>query len=195
MHRYDFTRARVGGLTLNIGCGNEPLELERVLPGNVIQFDFDAWNLPNSVQGDAHNLPFKDKVFDVVVMADVIEHLVNPLQALREARRVGKKLVASIFQEWLLGYGQHIQKAQKMHQAKTGFGDASEVLEEYKAKHQVLRVMSEKAYPHLLHINQFTWPKLKRIIEAAGWTIQYQGASMDGIHEGHTLSSWLVEAI
>ncbi len=195
MHRYDFVKTRVGGLTLNIGCGNEPLNLEGERPGNVVQFDMDAWNLPNAVQGDAHHLPFVDRAFDVVVMADVIEHLVDPLVALKEAYRVGNKLVASIFQEWILGPGLHqIRRTRKLHREKTGFSDASEVLTEYKKKGDVVRVVPEKKYSHLLHINQFDWPTLERIIRQAGWVIKWGYASLDGIHEGKTLSSWLVEA-
>jgi 2-polyprenyl-3-methyl-5-hydroxy-6-metoxy-1,4-benzoquinol methylase len=42
-------------------------------------------------QGNAESLPFANHTFDVVVMEQVMEHLVNPLRAFQEARRVLKK--------------------------------------------------------------------------------------------------------
>jgi len=194
-HRYSFVKQRVAGRVLNIGCGNDPLELEKQLPGNVIQFDFDAWTHKNSVQGDAHSLPFRDKCFDVVVMADVLEHILYPTQALVEAKRVSDRLLASIFQEWSLGHGQHVEEAQENHRVKTGFPDATDMLDEYRLTGDVVRSTPEAVYPHLLHINQFEWADLAEIIKRAGWQIVEQGVSVDGNHEGHALSSWLVEAV
>jgi ubiquinone/menaquinone biosynthesis C-methylase UbiE len=40
--------------------------------------------------GDAHNIPFKDKSFDVIFCLDVIEHLQKPIIALTEMKRVLK---------------------------------------------------------------------------------------------------------
>ena len=42
---------------------------------------------------DANNLPFQDKSIDTVLMIDVLEHLRNPINALKEAQRVGKKKI------------------------------------------------------------------------------------------------------
>lgn len=42
------------------------------------------------LQGSVYALPFPDREFDVVVMADVIEHLEDPGQAVQEAARVLK---------------------------------------------------------------------------------------------------------
>ena len=42
---------------------------------------------------DANNLPFRDKSIDTVLMIDVLEHLRNPINALKEAQRVGKKKI------------------------------------------------------------------------------------------------------
>jgi ubiquinone/menaquinone biosynthesis C-methylase UbiE len=45
------------------------------------------------VVGDAQAIPFPDKTFDVVVMAEVLEHLDNPMKAVEEAIRVAKRAV------------------------------------------------------------------------------------------------------
>ena len=43
------------------------------------------------VLADAHNLPFRDKVFDAVFSCDVLEHLVNPQRTIQEQARICKK--------------------------------------------------------------------------------------------------------
>jgi len=37
---------------------------------------------------DAHRLPFRDRSFDLVIMSEVLEHLIDPCLALKEAGRV-----------------------------------------------------------------------------------------------------------
>jgi ubiquinone/menaquinone biosynthesis C-methylase UbiE len=44
----------------------------------------------NFINGDALNLPFKDRTFDAVTSFDVIEHLVNAQNLLKEINRVLK---------------------------------------------------------------------------------------------------------
>lgn len=42
----------------------------------------------NVILGDAYSIPFPDGAFESVLMADVLEHMEFPTDALREARRV-----------------------------------------------------------------------------------------------------------
>jgi SAM-dependent methyltransferase len=49
------------------------------------------------VVADAAALPFRDRAFDLVVAAFCLNHLVGPGDALREIRRVGSGLAASMF--------------------------------------------------------------------------------------------------
>ncbi|MEI8348636.1 MAG: class I SAM-dependent methyltransferase [Candidatus Omnitrophota bacterium] len=39
-------------------------------------------------RADIHSLPFKDNFFDIVILNDIIEHVCDPLRALRECKRV-----------------------------------------------------------------------------------------------------------
>lgn len=45
---------------------------------------------------NAYKLPFKDKLFDTVIMFDILEHLENEEKALKEAQRVGRERIILI---------------------------------------------------------------------------------------------------
>lgn len=47
----------------------------------------------NVKTGDIYQLPFKSNTFDLVICTEVLEHLVRPLQALKEIERVSSKYV------------------------------------------------------------------------------------------------------
>jgi SAM-dependent methyltransferase len=49
------------------------------------------------VVADATHLPFSDRSFEIVCAAFCLGHLPDPVAALREARRVGRSIVASAF--------------------------------------------------------------------------------------------------
>lgn len=80
---------------LDIGSGGEPFEFANFLmdryPG-VTQHRYNPLktnNLPFLV-GDIEFLPYKNKTFDFVYCAHVLEHVENPDKALLEILRVGK---------------------------------------------------------------------------------------------------------
>lgn len=69
--------------TLDVGCGD--------VPKGDVNLDihyYGKWK--NFVFGDAHYLPFKNKVFDKVYCSHTLEHLENPLKFFEEARRALK---------------------------------------------------------------------------------------------------------
>ncbi len=87
---------------LEVGCGEGVVlaALAARLPGT----RFDGLELDQTalgearvrcpsatlVRGDACELPFGDQCFDLVVCLEVLEHLPEPLRALRELRRVAR---------------------------------------------------------------------------------------------------------
>ena len=90
-------------LTLDLGCGSYPR-------GDVnldLQFSYrhpldEPWKFDEVVGGKAENpdlvmadanypLPFRDESFTCVIMRDVLEHLLNPYNTLREVHRVLKR--------------------------------------------------------------------------------------------------------
>ena len=74
---------------LEVGCGERQMENFLVPRGYAyVGMDVDHRGPGPNVFGDAHNLPFKDDTFDIVVSMAVYQHLCNPIQAAREAYRV-----------------------------------------------------------------------------------------------------------
>ncbi|UCD80005.1 MAG: class I SAM-dependent methyltransferase [Desulfobacterales bacterium] len=104
IHKYVGTR----GPVLNVGCswGRDTIFLSQ--QGlHVVSLDIDfmdqeyacgtVW--PDSVQGNATKLPFKDAVFASVVMAECLEHIVDDHAAIGEVRRVlqpGGRLILTV---------------------------------------------------------------------------------------------------
>ena len=141
---------------LNVGCADDPLQF-----GNkAMHFDIDDWSYRHEffTQGDAHELPFPDQSYDVVILGDIIEHAFQPHVMLEEAARVCSRLLAmTIFEEWkLLGDGQHIENAWEVADAESqelGFADRLA----YQAEMFPQKIeFDDSKMPHLFHINQLT---------------------------------------
>jgi ubiquinone/menaquinone biosynthesis C-methylase UbiE len=70
------------------------------LPDAGLRAEWRRYPAPRFLHANAHALPFEDGRFDVVVAAEVLEHLPDPVRGLREMARVGRRhLVLSVPQE------------------------------------------------------------------------------------------------
>lgn len=85
-------------LALNLGCGSERghkfLNLKGMVNVDVAITELNKKIL--DVRCDAHFLPFRDKVFSVVLMEHVLEHVDYPLNVLREMHRVSNKAIIRV---------------------------------------------------------------------------------------------------
>jgi SAM-dependent methyltransferase len=99
-----------GHCVLDVGCGPGTISLDlaqRILPGSVVGIDSspeaieaarqaaaaDSKETSNHVSfavGDAYSLDFEDNSFDIVHAHQVLQHLADPVSALREWKRVVK---------------------------------------------------------------------------------------------------------
>ena len=83
--------------TLDLGCGTSPYS--KYFP-NRVGMDLKKSQDINLV-GDAHRLPFKEEIFDIVLATEVLEHLKNPQIAINEMGRVlkhnGKLIITTRF--------------------------------------------------------------------------------------------------
>ncbi|MEV6525243.1 methyltransferase domain-containing protein [Longispora sp. NPDC051575] len=98
-----------GQSLLDVGCGPGTITVDlaaRVAPGRVVGVDASADVLAEAralaegpqvsfVVGDVMALDFDDSSFDVVHAHQVLQHVADPVGALRELRRVSRGLVAA----------------------------------------------------------------------------------------------------
>lgn len=81
---------------VDIGCNKGHL-FDNWDRNKITSVDIDKYELPNFIQADATKpLPFKDKEFDIAVMGEIIEHTDNPVDVIREAMRICKKLIITV---------------------------------------------------------------------------------------------------
>jgi len=73
-------------MMLDVGCGGNPL-----CRSGVIHADLGGEHL--EVKCDAHCLPFRDGVFELVYASHLVEHCLNPKAVLEELRRVASGAV------------------------------------------------------------------------------------------------------
>ena len=81
----------VKGLTLDVGCGRKPYE-KTFFAGaeKYVGMDYLTDRSKPDIVGSATDIPLADNSFDTVVCTEVLEHVPDPLKALREMHRVLK---------------------------------------------------------------------------------------------------------
>jgi len=84
------------GLLLNLGCGLSSYQTS--ISGTEVRTDIRWEALPTAV-ADAHSLPFRNELFDAVLMENMLHNCQSPQQVIAEARRVirvGGKVILTL---------------------------------------------------------------------------------------------------
>jgi ubiquinone/menaquinone biosynthesis C-methylase UbiE len=87
----------VGEKILDLGCGSGIFgkKIEEKLKREVIGIDIvdkRVCKIPFKIY-DGKNIPFSNDYFDVVIIAFVLHHTEDPVSILKEAKRVGKRII------------------------------------------------------------------------------------------------------
>jgi len=86
-------------MKLDIGCGAKPkgdVNIELYPKKSEHRRGLVPPQTPNLVIADAHYLPLREKTFKIVIMIHLLEHLLHPIDALREAKRVSEKIFLTV---------------------------------------------------------------------------------------------------
>jgi len=184
---------------LNIGCSGDPIEMGEL----ALHVDIDDWSYLHRYfhQADAHALPEKwsDK-FDLVILGDILEHVLDPMKVTEEAMRVtalNGHLMMTVFEEWRMpGPGQWIEESHAISDAenvKIGYKDR----EDFQCLNYPRRigVPDDDKTPHLCHINQFTDEEMNdmvRWVVRKGTFLLIEGTKhFEQRYEEHDCYNWL----
>jgi hypothetical protein len=149
---------------IDIGCNKGHL-FDGWDRSNIHSVDIDKYDLPNFVRADATKpLPFKDKEFDIAVLGEIVEHTDNPVEVVREAMRVSKKLIITVPWEckWtseLLPFAT-IEERMKIEGVKSR-------KELVAVANPAVEFHTEDNYEHLYHKQWFTADSMKEILKQA----------------------------
>lgn len=95
------------GKILDIGCGDKPYKNFLHRDSQYFGMEYQESLQKSDLFGDVNKLPFKDKVVDAVLFNEVIEHIPNPNESIKEIFRVlkvGGKLFLTAPMYWRLHY-------------------------------------------------------------------------------------------
>jgi len=159
------SRCRAGEKILDIGSASGFTFRGTELEPHVTFVDLDLYHMPNFFQMDAHHLTFPDQSFDVAVLGDMLEHVENPVQVLKEARRVAKRLVITVPDEENWSEEHHPYSSIQDLIKNEGVSDVKELAE--KAGPEVVKFYGDD-YHHCFHNRFYTEESLRSDLEKAG---------------------------
>lgn len=146
----------------------------------VTSIDLDIYNIPNFKQMDAHNLKFQDKSFDIAILGEIIEHVEDPVRVIKEAKRVGRKVLITVPDEanWSSEYYPYETIEKGMERRNLTLEQIVKV-----SNPNTKEFYTEDNHKHLFHNRHYTEDTLRQDLENAGiinyemTRIQYSGWS------------------
>lgn len=178
------------GTVLDVGAADASVWIYYVQPPpveTVVLLDCDVWRHKVKfpfIRGDGHRLPFRDSCFNTVVLGDVLEHCVDPLMLLREAKRVCRhRIVATVPEEgaWKTKHPKpsYAGKPGMWRKAVAAFKET------YHLDHATFTdVTDEEKFPHLTHQRIFTLDSLMDLLTQLDMVIYLAHLHHAQIHFG-----------
>jgi len=85
-------------MRLDVGCGANPqgdvnVDLYPINSPDHCKVKYVGSDHPNFVRADAHHLPFRNDLFDEVLLDNILEHCLRPFDTLVEACRVATNVI------------------------------------------------------------------------------------------------------
>jgi len=180
------------GYIANLGSGEDPIGVSQLAPGRVINLDLNVWNVPNFVQCDIHYLPLKDDSVEVALLGDVLEHVVEPLEVLKECKRIAQRIVATVFEDYRLpSPGRHIEYGQRsLIESVQGEGFATSE-DSLMRTGLCLGEFDESLISHGPHIWWFTSEMLADMIRQLDMNVLYFAREPELINKGRLFWNYL----
>jgi len=152
-NRMDWIRARAIGTIVDIGCHDGEVFGKEAYANRVTGVDLDVYPLKQFIQADAASIPLPDRSFDSAVVAEILEHVPDPVAVLREAKRLARmKVIISTpnEHEWDPRHKPFHPPARVMAETGKSMGDL--VAEGTRG---ATAVTDEVEHPHLWHVRQY----------------------------------------
>ncbi len=182
------------GYIANFGCGEDPLQISQLAPDRVINLDLNMWKVPNFIQCDLHHVPLKDNSVETALLGDVLEHVIEPLEVLKEAKRISQRIVATVFEDHRLpSPGRHIEYGQKSlidSIQEAGFSTSEESLKTMEPE-RCLGEFSEGLLSHGPHIWWFTEEMLIEYIKELDMKVAHFTREPELINKGKLFWNYL----
>jgi len=87
---------KIGDKIIDIGSSDGWVFKDTPFVQNVTSIDLDQYDIPNFIRMNAQNLKFEDNSFDVAVLGEILEHIEDARQVLKEAMRVAKRIIITV---------------------------------------------------------------------------------------------------
>jgi len=159
------SKCKVEEKILDIGSASGFVFRGTELESYVTFVDLDKYDMPNFFQMDAHHLTFIDQAFDVAILGELLEHVEDPVQVLREANRVAKRLVITVPDEANWNEKLHPYSSVQDLIKNENVSGMKELAE--KANPEVVKFYEDN-YHHCFHNRFYSEESLRNELEKAG---------------------------
>lgn len=133
---------------------------------NITTIDIDEYEIENFVRADATSIPIPDKSFDIACLNEILEHLPDPIAALKEASRLAKnKIIITVPNEY--EWPKHLDPMMTIEDKERKEGKPREVLAS-EANPKAKDIYKVDHLEHLWHIRYYTISMLEDHLRQAG---------------------------